>query len=316
MTFPTDLPAALTTARIAVERHVRRADQIGITWQEETVSELIWVNTEVDGRIPIQVADFNKREEGGVGADWLWWFVDTTGECFGLLVQAKRLKQEKGVPGLALRYQSKGAALDQMTKLFRAAGTLQLPSAYALYFGAVDGRGLRCGPDHSSNCEPCRRKTVAILPGLRAQFLADDPIAAARDAFAECAALEDLVDATQDGGPAVYPGMSPLPDDLQQWMTERQVGARQVAKRVYQMIIRPDEVMLSADVADRLLMPTDAVFQDVPLDELHFGQPYFVHVLAGLRRQPPSYVLDIQAGESPSLGSEFNDIGGIVVVAI
>jgi hypothetical protein len=35
-------------------------------------------------------ADFTRHEEAAVGADWLWW-VDDASECFGMLVQAKRL---------------------------------------------------------------------------------------------------------------------------------------------------------------------------------------------------------------------------------
>ena len=315
MVFPNDLAAALTAARIAVEEHVRRATQIGVTWQEETVSELVWVNARVDGRTPVQVADFNKTEEGKVGADWLWWFVDSTGECLGLLVQAKRLKHDRDRPALDLRYKRKDA-LDQMTTLFRAAKTLQVPSAYALYFGPVEGRGLQCSPAHAVSCESCRRKTIAILSGLRAGLIPDDKFVSARQAFGECLALEDIADAARNQDPAVYIGAEALPEELQRWMTEPQVGARQVAKRIYQIIIRPDELMHSADVANRVLVPPDAVFQEMPHDVGHFGQPYVAHVLRGLRRQPPSYVLEIRAGEPPSLGPEFDDIGGIAVLTI
>jgi hypothetical protein len=316
MAFPSDLPAALSAARAAVERHVGRAEQIGVSWQEETVSELLWVNTHVDGRMPVLVADFNKPEEGKVGADWLWWFVDDTGECFGLLVQAKRLKHDRRGPTLDLRYKRHDAPIDQMTKLYRAAQKLSVPSAYALYFGPVGNRGLQCSATHDASCEPCQKKTISILSGLRAQFIPDDQHVAARQAFQECVALEDLADSTQNQEPAVHIRATPLPDELERWMIEPQVGARQIAKRIYQMIIRPDELMHSAAVADRLAVPVDAVFQDMPLDEAHFGQPYFPHVLRGLRRSLPSYVLDIRAGLSPTIGPEFEDIGGIVVLAV
>jgi hypothetical protein len=316
MVFPTDLPAALTTARIAVEQHVGRASQIGITWQEETVSELLWVNTHVNGQMPVQVADFNKPEEGRVGADWLWWFVDNTGECLGVLVQAKRLKHDSGRPALDLRYKRSGLPIDQMTKLFRTARQLCVPAAYVLYFGPVEDRGLQCGPAHAISCESCRRKAIAILPGLRAQFVPEDKHDAAQPAFEQCLALEDFADTAQNQEPAVHIGAEPLPQDLQRWMTEQQAGARTVAKRIYQMIIRPDELWHSADVANRVQMPPDAVFQDVPLDVGHFGQPYIAHILRGLRREPPSYVLDIRVGATPSFGPEFDDIGGVVVLAI
>jgi hypothetical protein len=315
MAFPTDLPAALSAARISVEEHVRGAREIGITWQEETVSELVWVNTRVDGRRPVRVANFTKFEESKVGADWLWWFVEGSGECYGMLVQAKRLKDERGQPALDLRYTRKGAP-DQMTTLFQAARDLYVPAVYALYFGPVEGRGLRCGPAHADSCEPCRRKTIAVFPGLRARLMPPDRAVSARHAFAECLALEDLADTTQNQEPARYIGVARLPEELQHWMTQPQVGARQIAKRVYQMIIRPNELMESADVADRILVPPDAVFQAVPLDVGHFGQPYVAHVLRGLRRQPPPYVLGILASETPMLGPELDGIAGVVVLTI
>jgi hypothetical protein len=140
-----------------------------------------------------------------------------------------------------------------VTRLFRAAGQLGVPATYALYFGPVENRGLRCGPAHDVSCESCQRKTISLLPGLRAQFLADGTNWAARQAFEECVALEELADTTQNQVPAIHIGLDPLPAELQRWMTEQQVGARQVAKRIYQMVIRPNEVWESADVASRVL---------------------------------------------------------------
>ena len=39
----------------------------------------------------IEAIEFTRREEGVVGADCLWWWLDRNGECYGMLVQAKKL---------------------------------------------------------------------------------------------------------------------------------------------------------------------------------------------------------------------------------
>jgi len=77
-----DLLSALAHARTVAEDHMIRADRIGISWREETISELLWVNAQPFVMCP----DFTHHEENVVGADWLWWWVDSGGECFGMLV--------------------------------------------------------------------------------------------------------------------------------------------------------------------------------------------------------------------------------------
>src|SRR6266516_4777903 len=71
-----DLRRALTRARMGVEQHMVRAARAGISWREETVSELLWVSA-----LPfVRCADFTHGEENKVGADWLWWWIDDTDE--------------------------------------------------------------------------------------------------------------------------------------------------------------------------------------------------------------------------------------------
>jgi hypothetical protein len=77
-----DVLTALTYARTVAEDHMIRADRAGISWREETISELLWVNAQPY----ILCADFARHEESVVGADWLWWWLDSSGECFGMLV--------------------------------------------------------------------------------------------------------------------------------------------------------------------------------------------------------------------------------------
>jgi hypothetical protein len=58
---------------------------------------------------------------------------------------------------------------------------------------------------------------------------------------------------------------------------------------------------LAAATTETAPPPADAarVFTDVPADSLHNGNRYFEHVLRGLRRTPPAYLLDIVNGAEP-----------------
>ena len=66
-------------------------DLAGLGWAEESVTDVAVHK----GRPEVQVVQFSRHQEGGgVGADYLWWFLEeVTGECFGMLVQAKRLSR-------------------------------------------------------------------------------------------------------------------------------------------------------------------------------------------------------------------------------
>lgn len=87
---------AFRRARISAQSHMTRSEAQGLSWNEETITDLVLV----DAAPLVTAIPFTKREEGGpsgTGADWLWWWIGDDGECFGTLVQAKRLK--KGASG-------------------------------------------------------------------------------------------------------------------------------------------------------------------------------------------------------------------------
>ena len=86
--FSTPLREALVRARRAVLGHMREAQAVGLTWKEETITDLYLGRVQPE----VKVRAFTRIEEGRPGADWLWWFVDPDGTCFGMLNQAKRLK--------------------------------------------------------------------------------------------------------------------------------------------------------------------------------------------------------------------------------
>ena len=171
-----DLLSALTRARMVAEDHMTGANRVGISWREETISELLWVNAQPF----VRCADFSRHEENVVGADWLWWWVDDRGECFGMLVQAKRLHHREGQPQLDFRHNGG----QQMTRLFSVADRLQVPAVYALYFGGIEFHGMRCGKRHTSNCARCRRASISMITALQAELASGSgPCAAASLAF-------------------------------------------------------------------------------------------------------------------------------------
>ena len=58
----------------------------------------------------------------------------------------------------------------------------------------------------------------------------------------------------------------------------------------------------------------DRVFTRLPTDRGHFAEPYFDHVLRGLRREPPEYVAAALAGlPMEELAPELEGIEGLVI---
>lgn len=135
--------------------------------KEETLTEILLAAASDR----VRYVEFNGAEEASVGADWLWWFVDESGECLGLLVQAKRLKLKGSKWKIDFGYRSGGES--QMQKLLDASTHLGVASAYVLYCGDWAYRGdLTCGPRHTGeSCNLCDRAGVSMLAGLCAKYL-------------------------------------------------------------------------------------------------------------------------------------------------
>jgi hypothetical protein len=93
-----------------------RADRIGISRREETISELLWVNAQPF----VMCADFTHDEGKAVGADWLWWWVDGSGECLGMLAQAKRLHHQRAA---AVGFQAQRRAAVTDIAIWRSCGS-------------------------------------------------------------------------------------------------------------------------------------------------------------------------------------------------
>jgi hypothetical protein len=301
-----DVFGALTYARTVAEDHMIRADRADISWHEETISELLWVNAQPF----VLCADFARHEESVVGADWLWWWVDSSGECFGMLVQAKRLHHRDGQPQLNFGYNGG----QQMARLFSAAEQLQVPAVYALYFGGTEFRGgIRCGKGHSRDCDRCRRASASLITALQAELASwSGPHDGANLAFQTSMPLEDFVNPAATG-PVRDLNLEEAEPGLREFLLQEQVGARRVARELFRIVSADRTMQLSADVADRIVTATDLVFTDLPPDMGHFREPYLRHLLRGLRTRVPGYVQDVLAGEPPP-PVVTGLVGGIVVI--
>ncbi|MFF0721863.1 hypothetical protein [Micromonospora sp. NPDC003816] len=302
-----DLHSSLVRGRQAVEAYITECrDQLGeYTWDEEHATvRLTHAAHPVARYIP-----FTRNQEGGTptssgtGADWLWWWLSPTGECFGMLVQAKSLKRVGGRWDVDLNY----AKRKQIIDLLNASDLLKVPAVYTLYCGDPAYRpDLTCGGGHTSDAlDRCHRSAVCALPALIASQLAtftalDSPGQAAIEAYQYAFPLEDLAD-TSLGTPFVDDlNLHHIDGELLEFLTQPQGMPRDIAKKIFGMVSRMRSGQFALAVSERQRVDEDAVvFEDLPTDRGHFGVPYFDHVLRGLRRQPPDYLVAMANGEDP-----------------
>jgi len=70
---------AFGRVRVAAEQYMDERDRTELGWAEESVTDVA-----VHKGLPeVRVVQFDRRQEGGgVGADYLWWWLDpASGEC-------------------------------------------------------------------------------------------------------------------------------------------------------------------------------------------------------------------------------------------
>lgn|GEM_PF-1409784 len=161
--------AALVEQEQRVARDLWDAERFRLPHQEETVTETLFLGLARDRRMRgLRTVAYSKREEGRNGADWLWIFRGHTGGVFAVLVQAKRLKGERGgiyaVNQLAAegeRNRSGNPRLQQRSVLLRAAAVRGVPALYAFYNDAGSASMLH---------EPCPwRHIFGPLGGITLQ---------------------------------------------------------------------------------------------------------------------------------------------------
>jgi hypothetical protein len=306
---PPDLRTSLANARSAVNEHWRQRILSG---HEPTETELTVTYCEA-AKSRITYVQFNPAQEGRVGADWFWWFLDSSGECFGVLVQAKKLLWRGSRWHIDFGYQS--GDRQQLHKLLDAADLLDVPAAYALYCGDIEyRRGLPCGPQHVElRCPLCERASVSAISGPCAKYIVEYE-QTAEDAFQRSVPFEDLV-APVDEDPKVFDlNMRTVPRDLRDFLLTPQTGAREVAKRFFAQVANMRREVFSA--ASSVLVPPVArrVFQVTPSDRGHFGLAYYDHVLRGLKYALPDEIRAFVRGGDIHPGGAFAGLGGIAVV--
>lgn len=306
------LAQALRNARQAAQQHMTQAAAApGMAWHEETVTDLFLLAA----RPYVLFETFTKqKEEPALGADWIWWWVDDTGECFGMLVQAKRMHVDQaGNKTIDFRYKSG----EQLRRLGAASDALGVPAMYVLYLGDNDYRSpLTCGePDHAAvDCEACNRWSVAMMTWLLASMVSSSGRDGASAAFNDGFPLEDLADPERDRPPIRDLNLRDCAPELQAFLTTPQTGARLVAKTALRAVSQARLGMYSMDTLAPPRTVADPVFDSFPADSAHFSRPYLDHVLRGLRSGLPDYVRDLRAG-LPMPATLGPTIAGVAVFA-
>lgn len=200
----------------------------GLDWTEETVTEVCIHK----GSPEVVVVQFNRRQEGGgLGADYLWWWLDAaTSECFGMLVQAKRLHRTSSRWAVDISHR-KGK---QLGDLLRAAYFLQVPAMYAVYTGGLIYRsGVPCKHGGKpSCCLSCRRMAVSLIGAYQVELDWESPTNIGGLVYNDAISLEDLVDPALPAGKVRDLNLHKLkPGPLRDFLTTDQQGSREVAKR-------------------------------------------------------------------------------------
>jgi hypothetical protein len=298
-----------------------RSEKSGYTWAEETVTDLLLVESSPE----VRAFQFNKRQEGGkrgTGADWLWWWIGDGGESFGALVQAKRLHKERdGRWKLDFDYKEG----KQRALLMSAARALQVAPTYALYMGSPNYRSpIDCGWPHNSSdfqrCERCIRKTISLLPALLLTNggIRNDPVRA----YQLASPLEDLADPNVPVSAGPMHLSADMGEELVRFLlTQYRSGPRKVAKALVGQIRWARAGQFGLMTAEPLeTRGEDFAFQKLPDDHGHWGEAYYPNVLRGLRNSPPGYVLELRSHDGPEVpfdvpfDPEELNLAGVVLV--
>lgn len=280
-------------------------DSLELGWSEETVTEVCTHQ----GHPRVLVVPFSRQQEGkALGADYLWWWLDqTSGVCFGMLVQAKRVRR-KGDRWEVDLYYKHGK---QLGDLLATAEQLAVPAMYAVYTGGrVLRAGLRCSHGGQPDCLGCRRMAISMISAyqLSAVWARTDTFSLVQT---ESIPLEDLVDPTTPAPPVPDVNLDAIADGpLRDFLLQSQEGPREVAKRIFAVVADHRRGAFSAASAELVEVSGDPLFADVPEDRGHFPGPYYRHVLQGLRTSPPDYVreLQLQIAIKKLVGGETRDL--------
>ncbi len=311
------LLAAFTSGRVrAVEHMAARLAQGYDSWREDTVTDVLCQHTAPY----VKSIQFNGFQEGRNGLDWLCWWRDRSGLCFGSLVQAKNLKRE--VTGWAAGFDQKNKQGLQLDLLLASARRFRLPALYMLYAGTPEYRtGLECKHHSEPVCLRCERAGVSVVSALtvqyRAGFLTRGELAV--DSFQRATPWEDLADPALPAGRlwtgALKDYVGPCSERLLRFLTEDQVGAAEIAKRIFSPVHGVRMAQFSTALVEQVDTADTMVFTDLPNDQGHLSEPHFLHVLQGLRTGLPQYVRDAELGRAVPVEVS-QSLAGIIIVDI
>ncbi|MCC3331038.1 hypothetical protein [Nocardia abscessus] len=226
--------------------------------------------------------------------------MDSTGESFGMLVQAKNLKRPSTRRWhIDFDYTPDGATQSQLTTLLMTADLFGLPAAHVLYCGNQTYRkSLNCTLWHENDrgCRSRARAGVSVVPSIIPKYLEpSSPADLAAQAFHWSLPLEDFADPTRDQR-RLRP-LGHVHPDIKEFMLEPQAGTRRIAKMMLESLTAMRLGQMSVAQRADTAYSSDLVFDRLPMDTGHFGVPYVAHVLRGLRREPPHYIEDLLAGD-------------------
>lgn len=303
---------ALRQGRTAVDRLMTGMLEAGGMFREVTATQVLLSTASPR----IRFVEFAADEEKENGADWLWWWVDRDGTCFGLLVQAKILKLNGKRWSIDFTYRTRGDDRTQLSKLIAAANRFHVAAAYVLYCGDSEYRAtLNC--DRAHDDVPCRARdrigvsTVSALVAETAVSL--DARNSGVSAFHDAVSVEDIASPDRLDAPIV-PLARGMAGDLDRFLRQPQRGSRRVAKELLRPVQRiRNGQFAGAAVMERAAPVTSALFENVPNDYGHFSVPYLAHMLRGLRVEVPDYVRDVLDGRTPPAWVT-DHLGGIVVI--
>lgn len=302
---------AFTRVRVAAEEHMDERDRADLGWGEESVTD-----TAAHRGLPeLRVVQFNRQQEGrGVGADYLWWWLDRdSDECFGMLVQAKRLHHERRRWTVDISHRNG----TQLGDLLRSANQFDVPAMFSIYTGGpVFRRDLPCFHDKAPDCLGCRRMAISLISAYQVCASWESPADVAGLVLNYSTPLEDLVDPERAAGLVWDVNLSKLsPGELRDFLLRDQHGPREIAKRIFKAVAEDRALSFSAALAEHIAVAGAPIFPTVPRDTGHYPGSYFDHFLRGLRLSPPQYVRDIQQGRPTPRGIS-NRVAGIVLVSI
>jgi uncharacterized protein DUF6615 len=301
---------AFGRVRDTAQRYMDERDRAGLGWAEEAVTDI-----SIHKGLPdVRVVQFNRHQEGAVGADYLWWWLDKdSNQCFGMLVQAKRLNHTASSWAVDIRHRGG----KQLGDLSRTASYFNVPAMFAIYTGGpIFRRDLPCFHNKEPNCLDCQRMAISIISAYQLWASWESPVDTATMVLNDSIPLENLVDPALTAEAVRDLNLRAIASpELRSFLLHNQQGPREIAKRIFAAVSRQRTTAFSAAIAEPITIASEPIFPVVPRDTGHYPNSYFEHVLRGLRTNPPSYIRDIQENR-PTPPEVAKQIAGIVLIAV